>query len=203
MYENNYNNKMLALLADANTYKAVKANPTSGYQKTNNALVKKLVSSKIIATKEAGQLEAKSAACPRIYGLPKTHKPNLPLRPVVHNIGAPSYMLSKYIGRILRTSIDSAYNITDSFSFCEFINGFRLPPDHVLVSFDVVSLFTCIPRKLVTDSISKMWNKIEPHTRIDDKLFKEIVEFCLECSYFSYRGKYYKQTFGTAMGNSF
>lgn len=203
MYESDYNNKMLALLSDGNTYKAVKANPTHGYQKTNNALVKRLLDSKIISTAEAGRLEVKHAACPRIYGLPKAHKPNLPLRPVVPNIGAPSYMLSKYIGRVLRASIGSEYNITDSFSFCEFINGIQLPPDHVLVSFDVVSLFTCIPRELVKDAVTRKWNNIAPHTKMDDTLFKDIVQFCLECSYFSFRGKYYKQIFGTAMGNPF
>ena len=33
---------------------------------------------------------------PKIYGLPKLHKPQTLLRPIVSFIGAPSYKLSKY-----------------------------------------------------------------------------------------------------------
>ncbi|XP_062714618.1 uncharacterized protein LOC134291187 [Aedes albopictus] len=110
-------------------------------------------------------------------------------------------MLSKYVGRILQASINSRYNVTDSFSFCDYINSVRLPEGYVLVSFDVVSLFTCIPRELVSHTIIQCWDEIKKHTDINLDLFLEITVFCIECSYFSYRGRYYKQVSGTAMGN--
>ena len=114
---------------------------------------------------------------------------------------APSYMLSKFIGRILQRSISTTFNIKDSFSFCEYINSITLPPNYILVSFDVVSLFTCIPKSLVIHNIIYNWNNIDQHTDINLNLFLEIVEFCIDSSYFKFDNKYYRQIFGTAMGN--
>ncbi|XP_055538479.1 uncharacterized protein LOC129725997 [Wyeomyia smithii] len=203
MYENDYNSKMLHLLSDENTYKPTKTNPTSGFQKQNNDLVNRLLNLELIDSTTAYQLRTLSSHCPRKYGLPKAHKQDLPLRPVVPNIGGPSYMLSKYIGRIVRASIECEYNVTDSFSFCEYINTVRLPPSYILISLDVVSLFTCIPRSLVIHTIITKWDRIKRHTKINLDFFIEIVNFCMECSYFSFRGQYFKQISGTAMGNPF
>ena len=38
---------------------------------------------------------------PRIYGLPKVHKPNVPLRPIVSCIGSSLYQLSKYVASLI------------------------------------------------------------------------------------------------------
>ncbi|XP_055543585.1 uncharacterized protein LOC129729127 [Wyeomyia smithii] len=201
MYEKEYDSKMCEMLSDQNTYKPIKQNPTTGYQQQNNCLVKRLHNLGLIDKKTANQLSTQTAQSPRIYGLPKSHKPNLPLRPILPNINAPSYMLSKFIGRILQSSINSRYNVSDSFSFCRFINSVQLPEDHILVSFDVASLFTCIPRELVTHTIIERWTYIKLNTNINLDLFLEVTTYCLECSYFSYRGKHFRQVFGTAMGN--
>lgn len=70
-----------------------------------------------------------------------------------------------------------------------------------MVSFDVVSLFTCIPKELVRRSIFKNWVNITQNTTICLDLFWEAVELCIDGSYFVFEGEYYKQVFGTAMGN--
>ncbi|CAN7998436.1 unnamed protein product, partial [Ixodes hexagonus] len=36
-----------------------------------------------------------------MYGLPKVHKPECPLRPIVYFIGSPTYDLSKYLVGLL------------------------------------------------------------------------------------------------------
>lgn len=76
-----------------------------------------------------------------------------------------------------------------------------MPETHVLVSFDVVSLFTSIPKTLVRKSIFNHWSDISKNTDINLDFFWEIIEFCIDCSYFSFEGVYYKQKFGTSMGN--
>ena len=43
------------------------------------------------------------SALPRIYGLPKIHKPNLPLRPLVSFIGSAVYELSKFLKKVFFT----------------------------------------------------------------------------------------------------
>lgn len=120
---------------------------------------------------------------------------------MVPNITAPTYHLSKYIATILQENFSSQYNIRDSFSFTEYIRTITIPPDHALVSFDVVSLFTNIPKELMIRSILHRWPDISRGTRINLDLFLEMVELCINNSYFCFRGKFYQQTFGTAMGS--
>lgn len=193
--------KMKQLLDNPHTYKRVPRDPTSGFESDNNDIVKRMTTLNLIDEKEARQLTTRKSVCPKIYGQPKAHKAGLPMRPVVPCMTAPSYALSKYLCRILQNAMTSKYNIRSSFEFCQYANALTLPPNHVMVSFDVVALFTSIPKNLVISSIKSRWAEIQPHTEICKSLFCEFVEFCIDCSYFSFNGEYYVQQFGTAMGN--
>ncbi|XP_058840547.1 uncharacterized protein LOC131696034, partial [Topomyia yanbarensis] len=200
MYKHEYDRKMTLLLNEPN-YRVVSKDPTPSVQRQTNSLITRLLNLKLINSQTSIRLKSTTSVCPRIYGQPKAHKPNLPLRPVVPNITAPTYKLSKYIANILKRSQQSEYNISDSFQFTEYINQITLPPDYVLVSFDVVSLFTNIPIELATHDIIMDWCNIKKYTDINLDLFLELVEFCTKNSYFRFRDKHYVQTFGTAMGS--
>lgn len=102
---------------------------------------------------------------------------------------------------ILQKSAPNNFNINDSFEFVRDISTIKLPPGYVLVSFDVVSLFTNIPEEQVIRDIIMTWHNIKKVTDINLDLFLEIIEFCLDSSYFRFRDKFYVQTFGTAMGS--
>ncbi|XP_062705479.1 uncharacterized protein LOC134287552 [Aedes albopictus] len=197
MEASEYRTKMLELLEDRNTYNPIPADPTSRFERQNNSIVKRLQNLDLIDKRTTRQLIKHNSVCPRIYGQPKAHKPGLPLRPVVPNTTAPSYSLSKFVGKIFQRSLVSKYNIRDSFEFCEFINNVTLPDEHVLISLDVKVLFT----SLVMSSIITKWDEIKPNTNICLDLFLEIVEFCIDSSYFRFDGQHYEQVFGTAMGN--
>ncbi|XP_039430331.1 uncharacterized protein LOC120413525 [Culex pipiens pallens] len=195
-----YDEKMNALLTDS-TYKVLPKDPTPSVERKNNNLVDRLLDLHLIDKDTGKRLRNKTSICPRIYGQPKAHKANLPLRPVVPNITAPTYQLSKYLSSILKQAHQSIFNIKDSFTFVEQIRNVTLPPDYCLVSFDVVSLFTNVPKLLVIHDIIACWDVIQRATDIDLSLFLELVEFLLDNSYFCFRGKFYMQTFGTAMGS--
>ncbi|XP_017466311.1 PREDICTED: uncharacterized protein LOC108359133 isoform X1 [Rhagoletis zephyria] len=99
MYKEDYTEKMNKLLDDKNTYKIVRNDPTNALQRKNNTLVDELYKSKIIDYRGKQQLVCTAAIAPRLYGLPKIHKPDLPLRPICSSINVPCYGLSKYIKR--------------------------------------------------------------------------------------------------------
>ena len=83
---------------------------------------------------------------PRIYGLPKIHKPEVPLMPIVSCIRATSYQLSKHIAYLmspLAGKTDS--HVKNSKHFVEVMAGLRVEEDEMLVRFDVTSLFTNVP----------------------------------------------------------
>ncbi|XP_062710247.1 uncharacterized protein LOC134288682 [Aedes albopictus] len=199
MKREDYDNKMRALVNDTTTYEKVRSDPTSRYQIGNNSIVRRLRNLKLIEYRTAHELTSNNAICPRIYGQPKAHKPDLPLRPVIPNITAPTYKLAKYIAAILQNSFHSQYNTSSSFEFCDEVNNVTLPEGYVMISLDVTSLFTNVPRSLVIKNIIERWNEVKTQINLD--LFLEIVEYCMEASFFCFEGQYYKQTYGTAMGS--
>lgn len=106
-----YYRKMSELLGDKNTYKIIRTDPTNKLQRKNNTLVDDLYKSKIIDYREKQQLTCTAATAPRLYGLPKIHKSDLPLRPICSSVNVPCYGLSKYIGKILSHLISDTHNI--------------------------------------------------------------------------------------------
>ncbi|XP_055604423.1 uncharacterized protein LOC129752680 [Uranotaenia lowii] len=199
MNTEDYKRKMTHLVNDSRTYRKTKRDPTSGYQTKNNSFAKRFFDLNLIDKYKRKKLSISNATCPRIYGQPKAHKNELPLRPVIPNITAPTYQLAKFMANILRSSITSEYETKSSFEFCDDINGIKLPDNYIIISLDVVSLFTNIPRHLVISNLIEHWKEI--NTQINLDLFIEIIEFLMEASYFQFKNTYYVQTFGTAMGS--
>ena len=62
---------------------------------------------------------------PRLYGLPKTHKTGVPLRPILSMVSSPQHRLAKYLNNLLKPVLDlySRYTIKDSFEFVKIAQG--------------------------------------------------------------------------------
>lgn len=88
MEKDDYRRKMTTILGDMCTYRIIKQDPTLRLQKKNNDLVEKLFKLEIISRTERNKLVNNTALPPRIYGLPKIHKENMPLRPICSSIGS-------------------------------------------------------------------------------------------------------------------
>ena len=74
------------------------------------------------------------------------HKASVPLRPIVSSIGSITYNISKYLASILSPLVgNSEHHVTSSKDFVDEISAVTVDPCETLVSFDVTSLFTCIP----------------------------------------------------------
>lgn len=69
------------LLNDTSNYK--KQIKPYKHQNKNNVLIKKWQNNNFITNEEAKKLLIHNALPPKIYGLPKLHKTNIPLRPIV------------------------------------------------------------------------------------------------------------------------
>ena len=75
-----------------------------------------------------------------IYGLPKIHKADIPLRPIVACIDSPSYTFSKCISSIISPLAGQSDSyVKDSKDFSESIKVVNILEDDVLVSFYVKS----------------------------------------------------------------
>ena len=81
----------------------------------------------------------------KLYGLPKLHKPNIPMRPIVSFCGSPTYQLSKHLTNILKPLTDkSRHKLQSTDNFIDAIKTVQIPDNHKLVSLDVKSLFTSV-----------------------------------------------------------
>lgn len=197
-----YIDKVKELLSDELTYKSINKDPTESIQRKSNELIKRMYENGHIDKNEKFRLTSYNAVSPKIYGNPKVHKNNNPLRPVVSCIKSPTYNLSKFIDRILNKVTNKfKFNVKNSFQVSKLLMGMILPADHMLVSFDAQSLFTNIKKEAVKDSISKHWDDIQKHTSLPENEFLEIVNFIFDNSYFSFQNKFYQQISGSAMGN--
>ena len=194
---------MREILTDSNTYSLTIRDPTTKTNNKHNKLINKLYIEKIIDKILRNKLICHNPITPRIYGLPKIHKPNAPLRPIVSTIGSTSYQLSKYLISILKNiTSNNEYNTKNSYELAEQLNEIQLGENDIFCSFDVIALYTNIPTDLVINEIVLRWDEIKEFTNMQKSSFIELLTFCIkENNFFKFEGVIYKQTKGLAMGN--
>ncbi|CAG5076797.1 Protein of unknown function [Cotesia congregata] len=148
--------RLVDMLSDDNIYKKVNKDPTSIYQKKINSFIDGLVEEKQVDEFIGKSLKANNTVPPKIYGLRKVHKQGCKLRPVVSCINSPCYNLARHLHKLLIPLIDTfEMNVKNSSSLVNKLSSVKLPTGYILVSLDVVSLFTMIPKDLVIEIISK------------------------------------------------
>ena len=202
MDKKDYTDKMDSLVNDKQTYEPLKRDPTPALQRRLNGKLLDLKKTETIDIQLYYRLRCRVPQSPKLYGLPKLHKPNIPMRPIVSFYGSPTYQLSKHLTNILKPLTDkSRHKLQSTDNFIDAIKAIQIPDDHKLVSFDVKSLFTSIPLQLALDCTKTAINKshYQPPLPTDDLM--DLLHLCLTSTYFQYNGKHYKQLHGTAMGS--
>lgn len=202
MNRSEYINKVLELLSDDTTYEPMATDPTKKVTAMIAKLVKRLGSEKHIKDWDVRNILSSNSLPPTLYCLVKTHKSNYPMRPIVSTINSPHSDLAKFLASILKNIVNSEYNLNNSLELKEKLGDIKIPKNHQLISFDVVSLFTNVPIDLVFELIDKNWKEIMKFTDIPLHRFRELLQVVLiDCNYFVFNGSVYKQTFGLPMGS--
>ena len=199
-----YVEKSYVLLDDADTYEIIVRDPTTSVENSCNKLIKQLQTKEYISPDIAKKLTTYIDVCPKYYGLPKIHKADIPLRPIVSCVGASTQPLAKFVSDILSKSFltFNKFRIYNTFDFAEKINNFQLPEGFVLVSFDVVSLFTNIPLDLVLSILEEHFNVIEPNTNIPLDVFLNLIAYLYNNTLFCFNSRFYYQKKGLPMGGA-
>ena len=76
---------------------------------------------------------------------PKTHKKQLSVRPILSATSTYNYALAKWLEDKLKPLSYNKYSILDIFEFAEEIRAKGIHEHDILVSYDIVSLFTNVP----------------------------------------------------------
>ena len=117
---------------------------------------------------------------------------NLPLRPVISNIGTATYQISKYLASLLSKLAKSDFTINNTKDFLSRIRDKTIASDCVIVSLDVESLFTSVPLDF---TINLILDKVYKYSSIQTKLkcneLKQLLELCTKVMHFSFEGDIY------------
>jgi hypothetical protein len=127
----------------------------------------------------------------------------IPLHPINSNIGSPTYPLSKYLAKLLKTfCAKNEFSIDNGKEFADFVKSQTLGTDETIVSFDVVNLFTSIPVPLALNIVQKKLKETDSwksHTALQEEQDVKLLKFLLSNCYFKFNETHYHQKSGCAM----
>lgn len=203
MYLQDYYNKMEQHLDNSEHYDLCNFNPIQALSRAECDIIRELRKNDMVKhfTKA---YEDKCMTLPKMYGIIKTHKENK-IRPITSNAGK---TVGAQLNNILNELLTRIFPIKDrhilnSSQMKEFIDNIILPDNHILVSFDAVSMFTNIPTRVIINIVGSKLREFRDIFRLEGKLVMKMFNFILnECVYFTALGRIYKQKSGLPMGGS-
>ena len=200
-----YIQKMNQLLEDKNTYRLLKMVPTNRHKNRLINILRRIKSEGRLEEGTYKKMYPTGACSPKLYGLPKIHKKDIPLRPIVSSQGSVFYGVAKEIARNLKPlSGNNNHQVLNSKEFADDIKKIKLEEGECIMSYDVAALFTYIPVKPAIEVVKKKLEQdIELHQRttMSTQNILDLLEFCLCNTYFLFQSHYYEQTQGAAMGS--
>ena len=198
------------LISDSDTYEKLRNDPTTTYTRKVRVTLKSLEDSGKLSRSQYLKLYPSDPQPPLFYGLPKVHKPGIPLRPIVSTVGSVTYDVAKHVTSLLSPLVgETQHHVKDSDAFVEFVRDLHLADDETMVSFDVTSLFTSVPtdvacdivRKKLESEMEKEDGDLRAKTGMDVDDILQLLRLCLDTTYFQVNHMFYKQKRGAAMGS--
>ena len=136
------------------------------------------------------------------YSHGKTHKENMPIRPVVNNTCAPSHKIAKFLNKKLKNMeiLPNTYNIKNSLEIAQDITKLR-PNKHMkLITLDIKDLYTNLPTPGIINA-TKFWLHSKSHNIEEHKQIITLLKTIMEQNYFQRNDNFYKPHKGVAMGS--
>ena len=195
---------MSDMAGDTNTYTRLSKDPTHKYKNRMINILRKWKRNGPISDKLYWKLYPESEEPPKLYGTPKIHKNNTPLRPIVSSCGSITYNAAKYLASILTPLVGkNCHSIKNTKELVDKLRDLEIPPAQKLASYNVTALFTSVPVDKALEVITERLHAGDTLTSRTEMTIPQIVElldFCLNTTYFIYDGTCYQQTHGAAMG---
>ncbi|KAM0728324.1 hypothetical protein ACS0PU_005106 [Formica fusca] len=197
-----YFHKIEEMLMDTNTYNIIKKDPTKNLTSRLRDLLSRWRDLEFISPSTYRSLYCSDGILPKAYGLPKVHKPGCPFRIIISSVNSPLYFLASFLHRVMFKYFPKAHShVSNSFDLVKKLSDISIDNNFLLVSLDVVSLFTNVPIEMAIDSVSTRWEHISGNCNIPKSEFLIAVRLILDSTFFTFNGVFYKQTFGTPMGS--
>jgi hypothetical protein len=197
-YINDYHNKIKDFIV-TNKFTNSTKDPTNNFQKQIRHTVNNCTA--VIPKDKKWPYTNLNPTAPTIRGLPKIHKDNIPIRPVINWKQAPAYKLAKLLTHLIQTHIPllNTFNVKNSVHLINDLNKIQYQQGIQLVSFDIENMYPGIP----TEELKHVIKSACTERCIENKLSNEILcitQTILQQNYFRFQGNCYVQERGLAMG---
>ncbi|CAF3866241.1 unnamed protein product [Rotaria sp. Silwood1] len=144
-----------------------------------------------------------------LYYLPKAHKPDTPLRPIISGLKHPTNKISKFLDDLLRPLFDKMAQettVTSGFELVKKLNEWsivNMNQNNIFCTIDVIDLYTMIPQIEGVLSLKRMLDylKLKKVGNLKIETIIRLSRFVMQNNYFSYDGQFYHQIRGGAMGS--
>ena len=161
----------------------------------------KLREKNTISDKEYRELYATGTSPNILYGLPKIHKRNHPMRPIISSFNSPQYKLAKFIIKEITYLTENEYVLKNSQQMIDELKNINLTNSSCLVSFDIESLYTNIPVNESINIIADLLYANEGYRNLSKREFTRLLHTITDENYLIFDQKLLRQIEGLAMGN--
>ncbi|UYV75456.1 hypothetical protein LAZ67_13000335 [Cordylochernes scorpioides] len=197
-----YKKKMSDILSDSDTFQEISPERVCAISGAYKSSLRLLRRNECITPDQFQQFTSNLSRVPYIYGLPKTHKPSVPLRPIVAYHLSPALPLAKYLSSLLKPLVKThnLYSVQDPSEFFTRLKNVPQPRGLTMSTFDVTSLFLCLPHSLIIDGLEQLLSSSTLPSN-DQKTILDLFTICLDMNALEFNGCFFVQMRGSPMGS--
>ncbi|UYV82612.1 hypothetical protein LAZ67_22000132, partial [Cordylochernes scorpioides] len=197
-----YKKKMSDILSDSDTFQEISPERVCAISDAYKSSLRLLRRNECITPNQFQQFTSNLSSVPYIYGLPKTHKPSVPLRPIVAYHLSPALQLAKYLSSLLKPLVKThnLYSVQDPSDFFTRLKSVPQPRGLTMSTFDVTSLFLCLPHSLIIDGLEQLLSSSTLPSN-NQKTILDLFTICLDMKTLEFNGCFFVQMRGSPMGS--
>ena len=171
-------------LLSQNTYRSIPWDPTNTIKNKLINILEGVKSQTGLNNQTYKAMYPTGCVPPKFCGLPKIHKPDTPLRPIVSSCGSVTYGVAKELAKILKPLVGkSPHHTSSTQDFVEQVRHIALVPGECLSSYDVSAFFTLV---LIDPALKNIKDLLEKDPTLKDRTVMGVndiillLEFCLK-----------------------
>ena len=138
-----YVSKMETIIFDKTKFKLVNNNNNLDQLRKFQGFIFRLKKNGCLTDDNYRRIRPVAASTPILYGNPKVHKDNIPMRPIISSIGSFNHDCAAWLSEILTPLRNNPATVKDTFEFLDKLSGIDAK-NQTMATFDAKSLFTNI-----------------------------------------------------------
>ncbi|CAF4201285.1 unnamed protein product, partial [Rotaria sordida] len=212
--ETEFEKKAQKFFEDTNAFMELSVNPLKEIQDKVIQSLNRLREKKLILQWQYNKMmpDRTKSELAHLYFNPKTHKEDIPVRPIENTIHAPTTNISKFLSEIISPIFDSkcaSTTVIDGVSLIKELNKYirkdLFKPSTLFCTLDIRNLYTMLPQEEALNILVEFLrvHGYEKVKGIPLDTIRQLASLVLQENVFVYNKKIYKQVLGGAMGSSF